>query len=53
MVSSPPTQNMQHGPRKAEWTGLPGYLASREDELQKLLSEERRNYRTLKLLTNG
>ena len=52
-MSSQLTQNMQHGPRKPEWSGLPGYLASRDDALQKLLSQERRNYRTLKQLTNG
>lgn len=53
MVSAQPAGNMQHGARKPEWGGLPGCLASREDELQKLLTEERRNYRTLKQLTNG
>ncbi|XP_029681119.1 centrosomal protein of 83 kDa-like isoform X2 [Takifugu rubripes] len=50
MMSSQPPQILHHGTR-TEWTSLTGHFRLREQELQKLLNEERHNYRTLKELT--
>ncbi|TWW64470.1 Centrosomal protein of 83 kDa [Takifugu flavidus] len=50
MMSSQPPQILHHGTR-TEWTSLTGHFRLREQELQKVLNEERHNYRTLKELT--